>query len=82
MHHLQRVLAVGYVAIIVLFTLSAFSLIADRGIELWSAMHPGLSQPVTKRFDRVLECIAMLTIAIASMEPTPWSGRSSVTNRG
>lgn len=68
MHHFQRVFAVGYVAIIVLFTLCAFSLIAYGGIELWSAVYPGTSQPLTKRFDRILECIAMLTIAIASLE--------------
>lgn len=68
MHHFTRVFAVGYIAIIVMFTLCAFSLIAYGGIELWQAVHPATSQPLTKRFDRILECIAMLTIAMASLE--------------
>lgn len=68
MHQLTRVFAVGYVAIIVLFGLCAFALIAYGGVELWNSVDPRVNMPLTKRFDGILECIAMLTIAMASLE--------------
>ncbi|MDP2034527.1 MAG: hypothetical protein Q8K29_14055 [Polaromonas sp.] len=68
MHHLTRLFAVGYVAIIALFGLCAFSLIAYGSMELWRAVDPGAAISLTKRFDGILSCIAMLTIAMASLE--------------
>ena len=68
LHHYTRILALGHFAIIVLFALCAFSLIAYGSIELWNAVQPGTSTPLTKRFDGVLECVAMLTIAMACLE--------------
>ena len=68
LHHFTRILALGHFAIIVLFALCAFSLIAYGSIELWNAVQPGTSTPLTKRFDGVLECVAMLTIAMACLE--------------
>lgn len=68
MHHFTRVFAVGYFAIIVLFGLCAFSLIAYGTVELWRAVDPTAVLPLSKRFDGILECVAMLTIAMASLE--------------
>ena len=63
-----RVFSVGYVAIIVLFGVCAFALIAYGSLELWNAADPRTAIPLSKRFDGILECIAMLTIAMASLE--------------
>lgn len=68
MHYFTRVFAVGYVAIILLFGMCAFSLIAYGSIELWRAVDPTVTLPLSKRFDGILECVAMLTIAMASLE--------------
>lgn len=68
LHHVTRILALGHVAIIVLFALCAFSLIAFGCVELWNTVQLGTSFPLTKRFDGILECVAMLTIAMACLE--------------
>ena len=68
MRHFTRIFAVGYLAIIVLFGLCAFALIVYGSMELWNAVDPRAGTPLTKRFDGILNCIAMLTIAMASLE--------------
>lgn len=65
---LRRVFAVGFVAIVLLFAACAFVLIGLAGIELWSAVGPVSGQAEFTRFDSVLQCVAMLTIAMASLE--------------
>ena len=64
----ERLFALGFAAIVVLFAASAFALIAFSGIELWSAVQPKEAFTLTKRFNSILDCIAMLTIAMAAME--------------
>jgi len=64
----ERTFAVGFAAIVVLFAGCAFTLIAFSGIELWHAVQPNDALPLTKRFNSILDCIAMLTIAMAAME--------------
>jgi Na+/phosphate symporter len=64
----ERTFAVGFAAIVVLFAGCAFTLIVFSGIELWTAVQPGNALTLAKRFYSVLDCIAMLTIAMAAME--------------
>ena len=64
----ERTFAVGFAAIVVLFAGCAFTLIVFSGIELWTAVQPGNMLTLTKRFYSVLDCVAMLTIAMAAME--------------
>jgi hypothetical protein len=64
----ERFFAMGFVVIVVLFAGCAVALIAFSGIELWRALQPSEVLTLTKRFDLILDCIAMLTIAMAAME--------------
>lgn len=64
----ERLFALGFVAIVVLFAGCAFALIAFSAIELWSAVQPREALTLAKRFNSILDCIAMLTIAMAAME--------------
>lgn len=64
----ERFFAIGFAVIVILFAGCAVALIAFSGIDLWSAVQPGGALSLTKRFDLILDCIAMLTIAIAAME--------------
>ncbi len=64
----ERFFGLGFAVIVILFAGCAFALIAFAGIELWRAVQPSEVLTLTKRFDVILECIAMLTIAMAAME--------------
>ena len=64
----QKLFKAGYLLIVALFALSAFVLIAFAGAELWQALKPGDGAFTSKRFNFVLECISLLTIAVASLE--------------
>ena len=65
---LKKVFVVGYVGIILMFGVSAFGLLTFTGIELWEAFNPAIAQPLTDRFNSVLKGVAMLTIALASLD--------------
>lgn len=64
----DRFFALGFAVIVVMFAGCAIALIAFAGMELWRSVQPGGALTLTKRFDLILDCIAMLTIAMASME--------------
>ena len=64
----ERLFAMGFAVIVILFGGCALALITFSGLELWRAVQPGEMLTLTKRFDVILDCIAMLTIAMASME--------------
>lgn len=64
----ERFFAVGFAIVVILFAGCAVALLAFSGMELWRAVQPGSVLTLTKRFDVILDCIAMLTIAMASME--------------
>ena len=64
----ERFFALGYAVIVVMFSCCALVLIAFAGIELWRSVQPGAALTLSHRFDLILDCIAMLTIAIAAME--------------
>lgn len=64
----ERFFAIGFAAVVMLFAGCAVALIVFSGMELWRAVQPSEVLTLTKRFDVILDCIAMLTIAMASME--------------
>ena len=64
----ERLFAMGFAVIVILFGGCALALITFSGLELWRAVQPGEMLTLTKRFDVILDCIAMLTIAMAAME--------------
>jgi len=64
----ERFFAMGFAVVIILFAGCAVALISFSGIDLWRAVQLNDALTLTKRFDLILDCIAMLTIAIAAME--------------
>ncbi len=65
---IRRIFAAGYGAIIFLFVCCGVSLIVFAGIELWQGINPGAAKPLRERFNAVLECVGLLTIAVAALE--------------
>lgn len=65
---LERFFALGFAVIVLMFAGCALALIAFAGIEFWQSVQPSAPLTLTKRFDAILNCIAMLTIAMAAME--------------
>lgn len=64
----ERFFAAGFAVVVVLFAGCAIALIVFAGMELYRAVLPSELLTLTKRFDLILDCIAMLTIAMAAME--------------
>ena len=68
MKWLSKSFVAGYAAIVVMFGVTAFALIVYAGVELWRAIDVTSPLAVVGRFDLALEAIAMLTVALASLE--------------
>lgn len=65
---LLKLFPAGHLVISALFSVSAFALIAFAGFEVWQGMFPLTDSGVEKRVDRILNSIALLTIAVAALE--------------
>lgn len=65
---IRSIFAGGYGVIIFLFVCCGLSLIVFAGVELWQGISPGAAKPLRERFNAVLECIGLLTIAVAALE--------------
>ncbi len=65
---LLKLFPAGHLVISVLFVVSAFSLIAFAGYELWAGLRLFVDKGLEKRVDGVLNSIALLTIAVAALE--------------
>lgn len=68
MKYLQKIGAIGYVLVAMLFFICGFALIVLGAIEIWSALRPSDEQSIQERFRLILECIGLLTIAVAALE--------------
>lgn len=64
----KKIFIVGYCAIILLFICCAVALIVFAAIELWHGLNPKDDLPLRERFNSILECVGLLTIAVASLE--------------
>ena len=65
---IQKLFSLGYMLVVALFFICAFALIVLAGSEMWQALQPAAELEVRGRFNLILECIGLLTIAVASME--------------
>jgi ABC-type transport system involved in cytochrome bd biosynthesis fused ATPase/permease subunit len=64
---LLRVFPAAHLGISMLFVLAAIGLVCFSGYELWQVVAPG-GGAITARLGHVLDGIALLTIAVASLE--------------
>jgi len=65
---LLRLFPAGHMVISVMFVVSAFALLTVAGFELFQAVMPLSGRSVSARIDGLLNCIALLTIAVATLE--------------
>jgi len=65
---MHRLFAVGYSGVIFLFICCAIALIIFAMLELWHGINPSAALPLRERFNAVLECIGLLTIAVVALE--------------
>jgi hypothetical protein len=65
---LLKVFPAAHLVISTLFVLSALGLLCFSGYELWQVVAPGGRVGVGDRLGHVLDAIALLTIAVASLE--------------
>lgn len=68
MKFIQKIFLIGYLLIVALFFTCGLGLIVLAAIETWSALTPATGANVRDRFELVLECIGLLTIAVAALE--------------
>src|SRR5512134_960970 len=68
MRLVQLLYAGLYIVSVIVFALGALVLIGFALHELWSAVSPSSHEGMRARFDAVLECIGLTTIAVASIE--------------
>src|SRR5690606_38886313 len=68
MKWVHKLFELGHVLIVALFLASALSLIVFAAGELWGVIRPEGEVTLQSRFVAVLECIGLLTIAVASLE--------------
>lgn len=68
MKALLKLFTIGYVAISLLFWICGLALVGMAGFEIWEAVLPADQAGAQPRFVRILECIGLLTIAVAAFE--------------
>jgi hypothetical protein len=68
MNATSSIFAAAYRVIVVLFVACAVALMAFAGLELWQGVAPGGAQPLRGRSNAIVECIGLLTIAVAALE--------------
>jgi hypothetical protein len=65
---IQKLFSVGYMLIVALFFVCGFALITMAALEIWTAINPADGEPIQARFKLLLECVGLLTIAVAALE--------------
>jgi O-antigen/teichoic acid export membrane protein len=65
---LLKIFPAGHLVISALFVLSAFALLAFAGHEMWQVVLPSRDHGPEQRVDNVLNGIALLIIAVATLE--------------
>jgi hypothetical protein len=68
MRFVQRLFGSAHVLIVAVFFISAVTLVIFSIGELWGAIRPSGEVSMHQRFVAVLECIGLLTIAVAALE--------------
>lgn len=65
---IHKVLQTAFFIVVLLFLAAGILLIIFSGVELWAAFRPPDERSINERFIAVLECIGLLTIAVAALE--------------
>jgi hypothetical protein len=65
---LHRVIEIGHLLIGLVFVLCALALLVFALLRLWSGIDPLVSSDVGNRVDEILSGIAVLTVALATLE--------------
>ena len=68
MKYLQKISSLGYIFISLLFFICGYGLIVLAGMEIWSTLFAPDKETVQERFQLILECVGLLTIAVAAFE--------------
>lgn len=68
MRLIQKLFEAAHVLIVAMFFVSAITLVLFSVGELWGAIRPAGEVSMHQRFIAVLECIGLLTIAVAALE--------------
>lgn len=68
MKFIHKLFTAGYAVTAGLFYLCGVAFLVLAGIEVWHAINPWIEATEEPRFLRLLECIGLLTIAVASLE--------------
>jgi hypothetical protein len=68
MKFIQKLFSAGYVLVVILFFLCGVLLIGFAAAEIREAVFPPAGEPMRFRFISILECIGLLTIAVAAFE--------------
>jgi hypothetical protein len=68
MNLVQPLFRLIYSIVALLFLCCGASLIVVACLELWHGLNPTAVQSRLDRFDSILECVALLTVAVASLE--------------
>ena len=68
MNIIPKLFAAAYSVIILVFAACGLALVVFAVIELWNGINPSADLPLRERFNAVLECIGLLTIAVVAFE--------------
>jgi hypothetical protein len=68
MRFANRLFVGGYLIVSLMFFCCAAAMLCFAGLRLWDAISPNSALPFLDRLDDLLETIALLTIAVASLE--------------
>jgi len=68
MKALIKLFGVGYIAVGLLFWICGVALLGMAGYEIWAALTVAVREEEQPRFVAILECIGLLTIAVAAFE--------------
>ena len=68
MKYLQKISSLGYIFIALLFFICGYGLIVLAGMEIWATLFAPDKETVQERFQLILECVGLLTIAVAAFE--------------
>jgi hypothetical protein len=65
---IQKLFIAGYSAVIGLFFCCSIALVCFAVMELWHGINPTQTLDLRTRFNAILECIGLLTIAVVALE--------------
>lgn len=65
---LKTFFSIPYIMVTIFFTVCGLALVGFSVIELWHGINPFIETTIRGRLNGILECIGLLTIAVAALE--------------